>query len=148
MLGRGEGGQGKRLCTKTEGWVGHKVPCSHAEKSAQSLTFQGLYGNNNSGLYRLIFSIIVIDKHNTLIASELIILMPWLLTVVERRVFLKWKRRWSEQIFIMFFFLSLAGRTLKDENNTLCYLPLLCFVPFGDAKWHMWILHRSACWVK
>lgn len=54
---------------------GKRMAC-HAEKSAQRLTFQGLNGDNSSGLYRVTHATVAMDKHDTLIASELIILMP------------------------------------------------------------------------
>ncbi len=75
----GGGGRGwirEETLYKDRGVGGDKGWRVMLKRAHKSLTFQGLTGNNSSGLYRLTLATVAMDKYNTLIASELIILMP------------------------------------------------------------------------
>lgn len=50
----------------------------------------------------------------------------------------KTRREQADYLSFSFFFLSLAGRTLKDENQLFVMVSFLITPPiyWGDAKWH------------
>lgn len=97
----------------------------HAEKCAQSLTFQRLSGN--LGL-DCIDSLAAMDEHTHCLRTD----HSHALTADCCRMFFKVETRTElvDYIFLFLFFFSLAERTLKD------LLLFLYFIPFGDAKWH------------